>query len=118
MDHDYLSVLPRVIQQPPKSKLSTLLRVVPREVTSNEGSQAALRKSAAGSEPIESTTSSNNSTDLPGTNDASTTELSPTAVTHTKPLATVAAAPQKKTTNSSPAAETTFSASPAHCAIC
>lgn len=95
MDHDYLSVLPRVIQQPPKSKLSTLLRVVPREVTSNEGSQAALRKSAAGSEPIESTTLSNNSTDLPGTNDASTTELSPTAVTHTKPLATVAAAPQK-----------------------
>ncbi|KAL1425608.1 hypothetical protein MTO96_019035 [Rhipicephalus appendiculatus] len=94
MDHDYLSVLPRVVQQPSKMKLPTLLTVVPREVTSNEGSQAALRISGAGSEPIEITTS-NNSTELPGTNDASTTELSPTAVTQTKPRAAVAAAPQK-----------------------
>lgn len=98
MDHDYLTVSPRAIKQPLKTKSPTVLRVVPRGVTtlkhsSNEGSQAALRTSAEGSESINRTTS-NNSTALSGTNDANTAELPPTAVTHSQPLATVVAVPQ------------------------
>ncbi|XP_037271656.2 uncharacterized protein LOC119163698 [Rhipicephalus microplus] len=93
MDHDYLSASPRVVPQPSQAESPTLIRVLPREVASNEAlSRAGLQISAAGSEPVESMTS-NNGTDLPGTDNASTIE--PTAATLTKPRAAVAATPQK-----------------------
>ncbi|XP_075533564.1 uncharacterized protein LOC142566600 [Dermacentor variabilis] len=106
MDHDYLTVSPRVIKQPLKAKSPTVLRVVPQGVTilknsPSEGSQAALRTSAEGSESIERTTS-NNSMDLSGTNNVDTAELPPKAVTHAQPHATVAAAVPQKVVSGAP----------------
>ncbi|KAH6922439.1 hypothetical protein HPB50_013612 [Hyalomma asiaticum] len=100
MDHDYLTVLPRV-KQPLKTKSPAVPRAVPLEVTVTSLNQSSTKvhKEHCKRQPrVPRGTTSNSSTSLTDTSGARTTEPSPTALAHTEPLATVAAVPQKAST--------------------